>query len=242
MEKANDPMVMSGLDPAAIAEDKAKKNTKPGKSPTEAEIAKEARLQAKEQRLAGSVAPAPKAAPKARPAASAASAPAAGAALDVDKPYLIDRIEAYRERFPHLKKRNNVSAKSTTDELFDELHYYEKQLGSGDKGGGLGPMLLHGSMCVVEAVSRDVFNPFGLNLTGLGQVTKDNMDQFEPIVDELLIKYGSSMYLGPEMRLALALGSVIMTVHGANSGDPRIANALSKMQNTVKVAESAGDL
>tara|TARA_Y100000817_G_scaffold290599_1_gene261428 strand:+ start:1409 stop:2125 length:717 start_codon:yes stop_codon:yes gene_type:complete len=238
MNPDSDPMMMGGLDPARMAEEKAKKNTKPAKPPTEAELAKEARLQAKEQRLAQQSAPAPKATPKPRAPAAAAAAPA----FEVDKPYLIDRIEAYRERFPHLKKRNNISAKSTVDELFDELHYYEKQLGSGDKGGGVGPMLLHGSMCIVEAVHRDVFNPFNLNLTGLGQVTKDNMDQFEPIVDELLIKYGSSMYLGPEMRLALALGSVIMTVHGANSGDPRIANALSKMNNTVKVAESSSDL
>ena len=240
MNPDSDPMMMGGLDPAKMAEEKAKKNTKPAKPLTEAELAKEARLQAKEQRLAQSTTPAPKAAPKPRAPTAAAAAPAP--VFDVDKPYLIDRIEAYRERFPHLKKRNNVSAKSTADELFDELHYYEKQLGSGDKGGGVGPMLLHGSMCIVEAVHRDIFNPFNLNLTGLGQVTKDNMDQFEPIVDELLIKYGSSMYLGPEMRLALALGSVIMTVHGANSGDPRIANALSKMKNTVKPAESAADL
>jgi len=238
MSGPSDPMMMGGLDPAAIAEEKAKKNTKSSKAPTEAELAKEARLQAKEQRLAAASTQAPKApAPKPRaPAAAPAAAP-----IEVDKPYLIDRIEAYRERFPHLKKRNNVSSKSSADELYDELHYYEKQLGSGDKGGGVGPMLLHGSMCIVEAVHRDVFNPFGLNLNGLGQVTKDNMDQFEPIVDELLIKYGSSMYLGPEMRLALALGSVIMTVHGANSGDPRIANALSKMNASVKV-ESGADL
>tara|TARA_Y100000401_G_scaffold20822_1_gene13932 strand:- start:433 stop:1158 length:726 start_codon:yes stop_codon:yes gene_type:complete len=240
----DDPMMMSGLDPAEIANEKAKKGAKPSKAPSEAELAKEARLQAKEQRLAAATAPAPK--PAAKPRAAAAAAPPAPAPPPLehtyDKSYLIDRIEAYRERFPQLKKRNNVSAKSTLDELLDELHSYEKQLGSGNKNGGLGPMLLHGSMCMVEAVHRDVWNPFGLNLTGLGQVTKDNMDQFEPIVDELLIKYGSQMYLGPEMRLCLALGSVILTVHGANSGDPRIANALNKMNQQVKVAESTSDL
>lgn len=231
----SDPMEMSGLDPNSIADEKAKKSTKAPKVLSEVEMAKEARLAAKEARLST---PAAKAAPKPR-APAAAPAPAEPT---YDKSYLVDRIEAYRERFPHLKRRNNVSAKSTLDELLDELHSYEKQLGSGDKSGGLGPMLLHGSMCVIEAVHRDVWNPFGLNLTGLGQVTKDNMDQFEPIVDELLIKYGSSMYLGPEMRLCLALGSVVLTVHGANSGDPRIANALSKMNQQVKVAESGSDL
>ena len=81
MNPDSDPMMMGGLDPAKMAEEKAKKNTKPAKPPTEAELAKEARLQAKEQRLAQSSTPAPKATPKPRAPAAAAAAPA----FEVDK-------------------------------------------------------------------------------------------------------------------------------------------------------------
>ena len=44
------------------------------------------------------------------------------------------------------------------------------------------------------------------------------------------------------MRLALAMGALVMTVHGANSGDVRIANALEKMNAGVKKQEGTEDL
>ena len=154
---------------------------------------------------------------------------------------VLDRLGAYRERFPHLKKRNNVTAKSGVEDILDELHYCEVQLGS-KQDGSMGCTLLHGTMVGVESFTRDVWNPMGLRLTGLGQITKDNMSEFEPIVDELMIKYGAGMYMSVEMRLAVAIGATVLTVHGANSGDPRIAAALEKMNRTVVLPESGKDL
>ena len=60
-------------------------------------------------------------------------------------------------------------------------------------------------------------------------MTQDNQDQFTPIVDELMIKYGASMYVGPEMRLAMAIGSIVFTVHKANTGDVRTAQVMAQM-------------
>ena len=98
----------------------------------------------------------------------------------------------------------------------------------------MGCTLLHGAMTGIEAFHRDVWNPMGLRLNGLGQITKDNMAEFDPIVDELMIKYGAGMYMSAELRLALALGATVLTVHGANSGDPRIVeHALQKMNKKV---------
>eukprot|EP00964_Phaeocystis_antarctica_P121584 scaffold85248_cov42-Phaeocystis_antarctica.AAC.1 len=68
------------------------------------------------------------------------------------------------------------------------------------------------------------------------------MSEFEPIVDELMIKYGAGMYMSVEMRLAVAIGATVLTVHGANSGDPRVAAALEKMNRTVVLPESGKDL
>jgi len=158
-----------------------------------------------------------------------------------EKSALLDKLGAYRERFPHLKKRNNVTVKSSADDIEDELHYCEMQLGS-RQDNNIGGMILHGSMLAIETVHRDVYNPLGLNLNGLAKVTKDNMAEFQPIVDELVIKYSTGLYMGPEMRLVLAMGALVMTVHGANSGDVRIASALEKMNTGVKVPAGADDL
>jgi sugar/nucleoside kinase (ribokinase family) len=57
-----------------------------------------------------------------------------------------------------------------------------------------------------------------------------------------MIKYGAGMYMSVEMRLAIAIGATVLTVHGANSGDPRIAAALEKMNRNVVLPESGKDL
>lgn len=222
-----DPLELGGLEPAAIGEAIEKKKKKPL---SEAELAKEARLSQKEERLSKSVKlppPPPPPPPEPEPVE--------------DKSHLLDKLSAYKERFPHLKKRNNVSAKSSIDDILDELHFVEMQLGS-RQDGSFGAMLLHGSMVAVESIHRDVWNPLGLNLTGLAQITKDNMSEFQPIVDELMIKYGVGMYMSVETRLVLSLGAMVMTVHAANSGDPRVKVALEKMNAAVNAPQNAKDL
>lgn len=230
-----DPLELAGLDPAVIsATIQEKKATK--KPPSELEVQKEARLATKEKRLnTGTPSTGPKT-PASTDRSSATPQP-----QDIDKSALLDKLVAYKERFPHLKKRNNVSVKSSVEDILDELHYYEMQLGS-KQDSNMGMMLLHGSMVAVEAIHRDVWNPLGLNLQGLAKVTKDNSAEFEPIVAELMIKYGASCYMAPEMRLALSIGALMMTVHGANSGDARIAHALEKMNQPVKVPAGTNDL
>ena len=223
-EKNEDPLAMADLEPAlieaAVEEKKGKK-----KPSSELEVQKEARLAMKEKRLADRIA---------GNSAPPAPDPAPPEVVEIDKSALLDKLGAYKERFPHLKKRNNVSITSAADDILDELHYCEMQLGS-KQDGSFGAMLLHGSMLAVETIHRDVWNPLNLNLNGLAKVTKDNMTEFQPIVDELMIKYGAGMYMSPELRLTLALGALVMTVHGANSGDPRIASALEKMNAEVSV-------
>jgi len=229
----SDPLLLAGLEPASIAQ--AKQN-KTKKAPSEAEIAKEKRLQAKESRLGMQNKFSPPPPEKKTPYVE-----------DVytevhDKSKLLDKLYAYRKRFPHLEKRNNVSAKSDVEEILDELHHCEVQLGQKKDSGGIGGMLLHGTMVGIEHITRDVWNPLGLNLNGLGQITKDSMDEFQPLVDEMMIKYGTGMYLSVEVRLALMVGATVMTVHSANSGDPRVAQALKKMNNVAQAPAGSSDL
>ena len=226
----DDPLSLSNLNPNKIAAEVAEKKIKKKAEPTEIEVQREQRLQNKEKRMGGPSGPNAPPAPPPPPPVSAE-----------EKSALLDKLGAYRERFPHLKKRNNVTVKSSADDIEDELHYCEMQLGS-RQDNNIGGMILHGSMLVIETVHRDVYNPLGLNLNGLAKVTKDNMAEFQPIVDELVIKYSTGLYMGPEMRLVLAMGALVMTVHGANSGDVRIASALEKMNTGVKVPAGADDL
>ena len=226
----DDPLSLSDLNPNKIAAEVAEKKIKKKAEPTELEIQKEQRLAMKEKRISGPSGP------------NAPSAPPPPPPVSIEeKSALLDKLGAYRERFPHLKKRNNVTVKSSADDIEDELHYCEMQLGS-RQDNNIGGMILHGSMLAIETVHRDVYNPLGLNLNGLAKVTKDNMAEFQPIVDELVIKYSTGLYMGPEMRLVLAMGALVMTVHGANSGDVRIASALEKMNTGVKVPAGADDL
>ena len=228
--KDADPLMLGGLEPEAIVAAVNDKKVKKKPEPTEFEKAKEERLNLKEKRMSGLAG-----------GAASSSAPPPPPPVEFDKSALLDKLGAYRERFPHLKKRNNVTVKSSAEDILDELHYCEVQLGS-KQDSNVGAMLLHGAMVAVETVHRDVWNPMGLNLNGLGKVTKDNMAEFQPIVDELMIKYGTGLYMSAEMRLALAMGALVMTVHGANSGDVRIASALEKMNAGVKKQEGTEDL
>lgn len=216
-----DPLAMGDLDPGAIAaavEGKSKAKLKP---PSELDMKKEERLAQKEQRLATGKAN----------AATASSAPSV--APGPDPSLLLDKINAYKERFPHLRSRNKISAKSSIEEIEDEMHFLELQLGS-SKDGSVGTMVFVGTMVGVETFTRDFYNPLNLKLTGLGQVAKDNIGEFQEVIDELMIKYGAGFYMQPEYRLVIAVGALVMTVHSANSGDSRVGETLKKMNSVAK--------
>ena len=227
-----DPLFLAELEPESIQSkiDVRDKKTKP---PSELELQKEARLAEKEKRLSGGPS-------QARKAPSEAPPPAPPPPVK-DRSVLLDKISAYRERFPHLKKRNNLSAKSSLEEIEDELHYCELQLGSQAGAQNLGGTVLYGTMLCIEKVTFEYWNPLGLNLNGLGTVTQQNMDQFQPILDELMIKHNAGVYTSPEWRLALAIGATIMTVNAANQ-NPEMARAVKSMNQAVQAPTGAKDL
>lgn len=207
------PMVTEGEGSSSAAATRKKKDAK-----AEATIMNAKTAASREERMQNGKSSAP----------TAPSVPVPPPEPEVDKSALLDRIGRYRERFPQLKSRNKLSAKSSAEELEDELHYIEQQLG-GSGGNNAGMTALIFAMAGVEKVTQEVWNPLGLQLHGLSQVTKDNADQFQDVVDELVIKYGSGMSMGPEMRLAMAVGTLMYTVHAANSGDPRLAQVMKAM-------------
>ena len=222
--KDPDPLAMDHLDPLTISEAVEARKQPKQKQPNEVELKKEERLAMKEQRLSSG-------------AQGASGSTEPPQLTPEERTKLLDKLTAYKDRFPHLKTRNKTL--KTADDILDELHYVEVQLGS--KSGSLGVTLFHGTMCALE-YSTAVYNPLNLNLAGLGEITKQNMSEFEPIVDELMIKYGSGTYLAPEYRLMFAVGAMVFTVHTANSGDPALAQAMHRVNAVVKKPPKADGL
>jgi hypothetical protein len=171
-----------------------------------------------------------------------APAPKKEMAID-QKSALIDKITAYREKFTWLKKRNgSLSAKSADAELLDEVHYIEIQLGSkAASDSNVGINLFGAAMNSLE-MSTHVFNPLNLQLGGLGKIATENADQFKDVLDELVIKYTTGMHVSPEARLILGVGALVMTVHAANTGDPRVKAALERMNLAPDVSSAHSDL
>ena len=228
-KKADDPSFMYELEPASIKE-AIEERSMPKMNPLQ--IQKEERLQKKEERLAS----------KALPPPTTSFADDRPPEPEVDKGALVDMIHAYREKFPHLKKRNTISITRSEEELLDEIRYIEKQLATAKSSPDLAGFALVAGMTAVETLTREVWNPLHLDLTGLGTITKNNITEFQPILDELTIKYLGNMYLGPEGRLAMAVGAMVMTVPSANSGDPRVKEALDKMQAAAVAPKGSADL
>lgn len=219
---SEDPLRMAGLDPEAIemAPRKGKKiETEEAKIRAQTNAAKEERLQSKAKGGGGPSLP---------------SAPPVPEEPPKDRSKLLDKVQAYKEKFPHLKSRNKLSGKSAVEEIEDELHYYEQQLGT--KDGSMHVQIFLASMAGLERVTEKHYNPLGLNLSGLSMVARDNVGELAPLLDELVIKYGVSMYVSPELRLLGLVGTMVYTVHSANSGDTRTAAALAKMTKTAAPA------
>lgn len=174
-------------------------------------------------------------APKQKGAGSSSSAPVAkpmpppkelskeqrDAAEYDERQALLDRILKYRERFTKLKKRNgSLSIKSSLVELADEVHYIEQQLGR-EEGpvGALKPanLCFIGTMHAIEQ-GIAVYNPLQLKLSGLGNTTQQSIKQFEPLLDEFMIKHNMDMTASVEFRIIMMVVTTVATVHFANTG------------------------
>jgi hypothetical protein len=234
---SGDPLFLAGLDEPSVSMSSAMAGAAK-KAPSAHEVAKEKRLEQKEKRLAtgGSVPSAGKAV-----APAPAPPPPPPEMTPEFKASLLDRIASYRERFVHLKKRNNVTIKSSPEEVVDELRHIEMQLGSRSDGSS-GGMMLCAAMAGLEALTENVYNPLDLKLTGLTQVTRDNMGQFQDILDELMIKYGTGFYVSPEMRLLVAVAGLVTTVHAANSKNPKLAEMMQRAGQRASVPSGSKDL
>lgn len=216
----DDPLRLAGLEAEAIDASVSKRTKKVESEESKIRAATNAQ---REQRLAKN---------SAGPSAPAAPPPPPPEPAVKDRSKLLDKLGQYRERFPDLKSRNKITGKSPTEEIEDEIHFVEQQLGG--SGTSMTGNVFIAAMAGVEHITAHHFNPLDLNLTGLTRVSRDNVAEVQPILDELMIKYGVNMYVSPEMRLASLVGVMMYTVHAVNSGDPTTVHAMEKMKEVTK--------
>ena len=203
---------MSGFEPSALAAQAANPKTQTAAARQAVAVAKEERLAKKEERLANKENQPP---PRPMPAPVAAPPPAPAAPVQ-DRNTLLDLLEAYRKRFPDLKKRHNITPKSSIEEIKEEIQHCERQLGSSTGDDGVGAQVFLAGVNAIEVITTKHWNPLGLRLEGLTAVTRDNFESLSDVIDELTIKYTSGVTMSPEVRLCLTFGALIATVHTAN--------------------------
>jgi len=159
--------------------------------------------------------------------------PAPAAAADTEreaKHKLLKRVEGYRKLKPGLKPcgRAWCTASSAMQDIEDEVASAQHQLGE-QPTTGLATNFLVNSLAAFEVLTQ-TYNPMALNLKGLGDFSKMKEAEFAPLVEEFMIKHGASLSLPVEVRIVMAIGSVVSLVHIANT-NPAVAEALANHVN-----------
>lgn len=192
---------------------------------------------AKQRAETAAKAEARKAAKASKPAVVKAPAPAPAAAAAVAaetereaKHKLLKRVEGYRKLKPGLKPcgRAWCTASSSMQDIEDEVASAQHQLGE-QPTTGLATNFLVSSLAAFEVLTQ-TYNPMALNLKGLGDFSKMKEAEFAPLVEEFMIKHGASLSLPVEVRIVMAIGSIVSLVHIANT-NPAVAEALANHVN-----------
>jgi hypothetical protein len=129
---------------------------------------------------------------------------------------ILVKIKKYKTTFPQITE--DVDTTDARDLSLNELENMVEDiefLVSVRQSAGAARQMFLSSMNVAETIGK----PIGLKLTGLTNVCAANNDLLQ-IVDEVSIKYGDQVSIGPEVRLGLLLMQLVTAVHQHNkSGD-----------------------
>ena len=129
---------------------------------------------------------------------------------------LIEKYDKYFQTFT-LKREKRDTSKLSNDQLKYEIEQIITELESNGSLSSAKTFLLMG-MTGIEYTTTNIFNPLGLDLTGLSSVmaTNINNQHIENTLKELLLKYDLMMRSPPEMRLGMAILNVIISVDATN--------------------------
>ena len=175
---------------------------------------------------------------------SAARAPPAQPPDDPHyKATLLKRVAGYRQLNGALKPRHAkwCIVQSSQQEIEQEVRHLEDELGKGDTR-SLGTHLLLTFMSGVETLTREVYNPLNLQLSGLADITRSKSAELAPLIEELMIKYDASLSVAVEWRLAMVLTQTVVLVHMANTGNLPLEKVLAASQRPIVPPNGAADL
>lgn len=148
----------------------------------------------------------------------------------LDRDDLIRQIEDYHREFPEIlnnkdvkkaqenvkKVRERYTDATSTEKIKEDLELIKVAVGGKNMGGALS------GLCVpIAMIIEHVGSEMGLKLNGpsksLTEVVHTNRTVFESCIKEIVCKYGLGTYMQPEVRLAIALGSCVLSVHTENT-------------------------
>lgn len=148
---------------------------------------------------------------------------------------LLRQIEEYYREFPDIlnsketkkaqesvkKVRSRYSEATPTEKIKEDLDLIKVAVAGKNMAGTLSGLCVPAAM-IIEHVGEHM----GLKLKGpsesLSAVVYTNRAVFESCIKELVCKYGLGGYMQPEVRLAMALGSCVMSVHTKNDTAEKI--------------------
>eukprot|EP00741_Cyanophora_paradoxa_P016770 tig00020941_g16195.t1 len=162
------------------------------------------------------------------------------AQVDVDeKKQVLRQIAQYRRSFGgELTSTKKLSLATPLDELKEEYEEIQRELSTRGSLEAARLFLIAG-MHSLEHLNK-AYDPIGLKLDGLGQATLSSMDQVQPILEELVIKYSRYVTLGPEARLGMALVQTVLAVHAANANPEVMKEVTEAAASTAAEPKAVG--
>eukprot|EP00741_Cyanophora_paradoxa_P012733 tig00020616_g12298.t1 len=160
--------------------------------------------------------------------------------VDVDeKKQVLRQIAQYRRSFGgELTSTKKLSLATPLDELKEEYEEIQRELSTRGSLEAARLFLIAG-MHSLEHLNK-AYDPIGLKLDGLGQATLSSMDQVQPILEELVIKYSRYVTLGPEARLGMALVQTVLAVHAANANPEVMKEVTEAAASTAAEPKAVG--
>lgn len=161
--------------------------------------------------------------------------------------HLLRRISMYqkymKERISDVSIPRKLGPKTSVEELETIVSSIEMELSAEDGVKMVRGMYQYSGFAVERAT--DVFNPFGLQLSGpysLGQVVAADRETWEPLATEIAIRYEHLFCTGPVTRTFQFMLTAILKVHQANVSAQRMGNVPESAAPSAGLSAAVEDL
>jgi len=148
----------------------------------------------------------------------------------LERRQLLRKLFRYRQTFP--SEVSNLPIADAIDFSMDQLRSLvddTEYLVACRKSVKSSRTMFLSTVNVAEMMSK----PTPLKLNGMSNVCANNEDLLQ-VVDELSIKYESTMMISPEKRLILIMAQIAIQVHAINKTNEKLGETITKEEETTK--------